>query len=123
MMVKRFNSRDGATEEGDGRHRDRPDLARAYLRMGRNLQPQSQPGPGEYGSGDCVTMRMRQAAEKHRSNPQEPGKIQILPDFLSCHPQRPGPSSLSALTERRGDESPARTTRQTMWNGTHCLLD
>lgn len=65
MMVKRFNSRDGATEEGDGRHQDQPDLARVYLKLRRNLQLDSQPGPGENGSGDRITMRMRQAAEKH----------------------------------------------------------
>lgn len=96
--------------------RQKRDLVRAYLKLGRSPEHSPQPGPSELSREDHITVSMKPAAEKQGLDKEEPGKIQILPDVLSLQPPE---VTDFYLGKGRRDESPARiighTTYASAW--------
>lgn len=65
MMVRSYISKEGATKEGDGGTRQKPDVARAYVKLGKFPEMGPQPRPAEHSNRGHITGKMKQAAKKY----------------------------------------------------------
>lgn len=118
---KAHQQREGATEEGDGRHQDRSWTRQQHVCLWGGVHSWTH-------SQDLVNtavgaVRMKQDAENCRWDKQEPRDIQILPDLLSPQPPRPGQSLLCALGEWTGNGALLELSDKLFGTGIHCLLD